>query len=105
MYIQEMIEFNAREYSDHIALRTPSQSLSYGKLEQRCNQLANGLLASGLQAGDRVALLSKNNLAYLQVVIACMKAGLILVPLNYRLAPAELSYILTDSDAAMLIVG
>ncbi len=105
MFIHEMIEFNAREYGDNTAIRSLNGAMSYAEFDQHCNRLANGLVARGLKPGSRIALLSKNNLNYLQLVFACMKAGMTIVPMNYRLAPAELNYILDDSEAEMLIVG
>lgn len=105
MLMQQMIEFNALNYPDSIALQAGTQTLNYAEFDRRCNQLANGLKANGLQHGDRVAMLAKNNPDYPALIVACMKAEVTLVPLNYRLAPQELKFILQDCDASMLVVG
>ena len=105
MLVQELMEFNAREYAGAEALRMGEQALSYAELNQRANQLANGLLSQGLNAGDRVAVLSNNSVEFVLLFFACAKAGLVFLPLNYRLAPAELKYIVEASGARLLFAG
>ena len=77
--------------------------LSYAQLNQRVNQLARALRKLGLSHGDRVAMLSYNCLEYVEVIMAAAKLGLVLVPLNWRLAPAELVFILSDSQTDVLV--
>jgi fatty-acyl-CoA synthase len=76
--------------------------LNYQQLNQRVNRLANALLGSGLQFGDRISILSYNCLEFVEVIMAAAKLGLILVPLNWRLTPAELTFNLNDSSAETL---
>ncbi len=105
MLIHQFVEFNAREYPDTPALKMGERQLSFAQLDADVNRLANGLLANGLGAGSRLALLAKNCIEYPQLVLACAKAGITLVPLNYRLAPAELAYIVQQSDASAVVAG
>lgn len=77
--------------------------LSYRQLNRRVNRLAHALQAQGLGRGDRLALLSYNSLECIEVIMASAKLGLILVPLNWRLTAAELSFQLGDSEAQTLI--
>lgn len=105
MLMQQMIEFNALNNPASTALLAGDEVLSYAAFDQHCNQLANGLRALGLQAGERVAILAKNSPRYPMLMVACMKAELTLVPLNYRLAPQELKFILEDCGASMLVTG
>ncbi|MCF8033125.1 MAG: long-chain fatty acid--CoA ligase [Desulfarculaceae bacterium] len=80
-----------------------SRRLTYAQLNQRTNQLARALQARGLVRGDRVAMLALNCHQWLEAVMATAKLGLVLVPLNWRLAPAELRYQLADSQTRHLI--
>lgn len=57
----------------------------------------------GVGAGDRVAVLSMNEPEYVFLLFACQKLGAMLVPLNYRLAPRELAYMLEDTEPSLLI--
>ena len=77
--------------------------LSYRKLNQRVNRLAGALQAKGLRHGDRCAILAYNCLEYVEVIFAAAKLGLILVPLNWRLSPTELSFNLSDSGTQTLL--
>ena len=79
--------------------------LTYGEFADRCHRLA-GLLRTefGVQPGDRVAYLCGNTLELLEAYYGVVLAGAILTPLNIRLAPGELQYVLEDCDAAVLAV-
>jgi acyl-CoA synthetase (AMP-forming)/AMP-acid ligase II len=72
-------------------------------LDIRSTKLANGLLALGLQPGDRVGILLPNCPDYIVFAIACAKAVLCMVPINYRFTPIELALQLKDSGAKAII--
>ena len=76
--------------------------LNYRQLNRRVNRLANALLDSGLKYGDRISILSYNCLEFVEVIMAAAKLGLILVPLNWRLTPTELTFNLNDSGSETL---
>jgi len=90
-------------YRDREAVVDGKIRLSYGELADRVQRLAGALRARGLEQGDRVALLGQNSFRYLEAHMACAHAGLILVPLNIRLAPAELAFILSQTQAKLLL--
>jgi fatty-acyl-CoA synthase len=74
---------------------------TWRELEARTNALADGLRQRGVRRGDRVALLTLNSVAMMEVYFAVAKLGAISVPINFRLTPAEVRYILSDSGAAV----
>jgi fatty-acyl-CoA synthase len=79
-------------------------SLTYRELDGRATRLANYLRETcGVSAGDRVAILSLNRNEVLEAFFAAAKLTAILVPLNYRLAPPELQFILEDSEPRVLL--
>lgn len=84
------------------ALEYKARSWSYQALNQAVNRVANHLLALGLQKGERVAAYGKNSDAYLILWLACTRAGLIHVPVNFSLTERELVYVLTQSGARAL---
>jgi fatty-acyl-CoA synthase len=102
---------NAGEWLYKHCLRKPNAEavvvddirLTYAELNSRVNRLANALAGVGVNKGDRVAVLMFNSSEYAEVTFALAKLGAILVPLNYRLAPPELEYILNDSGSIALI--
>ena len=77
--------------------------LSYAELAGRCAHLVGGLRSLGLESGDRVALLMANGHRYVEAYLALPAAGFVIVPLNARLADAELEYICTDAGVRALI--
>ncbi len=77
--------------------------LTYLKLNRRVNRLSRALQGMGLKYGDRCAVLAYNCLEYVEVLFAAAKLGLIVVPLNWRLAPAEWDFILNDSGTETLL--
>lgn len=94
------------------ALATPSAAavvdgercLSYADVDERSSRLANALLGSGLEPGESVAVLLGNRLEYPEVAAGLAKAGLVMVPLNPRLLPAETGFIVGHSGARALIL-
>jgi fatty-acyl-CoA synthase len=76
--------------------------LTYRALDERVNRLSNALTALGLAYGDRCGILAYNCAEYVEVIFAAAKLGLILVPLNWRLSPAELAFHLNDSASCLL---
>jgi fatty-acyl-CoA synthase len=87
---------------DKEALVDGERRLSYRELNRRVNRLARSLQVLGLTHGDRCAILAYNCLEYVEVIFAAAKLGLILVPLNWRLSPAELAFNLSDSGTDTL---
>lgn len=79
--------------------------LTYREALDAVNRLANAFVAAGLQADDRVAVLSKNSIEYVLLYFAASKAGVAVVPLNYRLAVPEWTYILNDAQPRILIAA
>jgi acyl-CoA synthetase (AMP-forming)/AMP-acid ligase II len=77
--------------------------VTFREAEERVNRLAHGLLALGARAGDRVGMLVPNCRQGLETILAPMKAGLAVVPLNVRLHPSEHAYLLEDAGARFLV--
>jgi acyl-CoA synthetase (AMP-forming)/AMP-acid ligase II len=79
--------------------------LSYRELNARANCVANGLRGIGVGEGDRVALLLMNGAEFVESFFAVGKIGAVNVPLNWRLVPDELEFILADAGATVLVYG
>jgi acyl-CoA synthetase (AMP-forming)/AMP-acid ligase II len=78
--------------------------ISYGELDNRVRRLANGFTEiCGLEKGQRVAVLSKNCIEYMETYYACAQSGLIVQPLNWRLGIPELQRILVDGEPSAII--
>lgn len=92
-------------HPDKMAIKFEGKSFSYQQLNSRVNQLAHALLSVGIHKGDRVAVLLHNSNEYLEAFWATSKIGAVLVPINWRLGPKEVQYIVNDSEAKLLLYG
>jgi acyl-CoA synthetase (AMP-forming)/AMP-acid ligase II len=90
-------------YPRKIGIVSGNQRFTYAEFGERCERLAAGLLAAGVCAGDRVAYLSFNNHQLIEGYFGVPMASAIVMPLNVRLTPAELTGILTHSEPRAVI--
>lgn len=81
------------------------RTLTYAQLEDRCARAAAVLASLGVTREDRVAILCRNRPEFFEIMFACAKLGAILVPLNWRSPAAELSALIADCDAKLLVFG
>jgi acyl-CoA synthetase (AMP-forming)/AMP-acid ligase II len=100
----QALRMNARVFPDKIGARDLDRAMTFTQWNARACQLANALLGIGLVKGDRVAVLAYNCIEWLEIYAATAKAGLIVVPVNFRLTAPEIQYIVENADARALIV-
>ena len=91
-------------FADRLAVWDGERRFTFEELGRRVDALAGALKAQGLRRGDRVGILDTNSHRYAEAYYACAQAGMILLPLNSRLAPPELKYVVNDSGARALLV-
>jgi acyl-CoA synthetase (AMP-forming)/AMP-acid ligase II len=101
--LKSIIQKTCKQFSSRPAISNGQRTYTYAELKNRSVRLANALLAQGLKKGDRVAILMSNRIEHIELDMAIALAGLIKVPLNYRLHAKEQEYILSHSGAAVLI--
>jgi fatty-acyl-CoA synthase len=99
-----MLTAHARLSPHRIGACDLERSMTFHQWNARACRLANALLGLGLSKGDRVAILAYNTVEWLEIYAAAAKAGLVAVPLNFRLVGKEIRYIVDDSGAAAIIV-
>src|SRR6478672_3276531 len=101
--LSSVLEHSARLTPERVAVACGSEQLTYAELNARASQVAAGLHAMGIRAGDRVAL-SCPNLPWFPIAyFGILKSGAAVVPLNVLLKPREIAYHLRDSDAKALL--
>ncbi len=80
------------------------RNLTHGELDTRSSRIAAGLVRAGLEPGDRVAMLARNATEYWELFFAASRSGLVVVPINFRLAAAEVEFIVSDVAPRALVV-
>jgi long-chain acyl-CoA synthetase len=81
------------------------ERVTFGELGQAVNQLANALVGLGLRAGDTVASAQHNGISHFEVILAGTQVGLVVVPVNTHLTPAEANYVMSDCGAKAVIAS
>ena len=103
--LPDALRLQAKARGAVTALAFEGRRETFAELDARASQVANGLRAAGLAPGSRIAYLGKNSDRYFELLFGAAKAGVVPVPVNWRLAPPEIVYILNDSAARLLVVG
>ena len=101
--VAEAVAAHARLQPHKIGARDSQRSLTFAQWHERASRLANGLLALGLVKGDRVALLAYNRVEWMEMYVALARAGLVAVPINFRLTAPEIAYIASHCEARAFI--
>lgn len=88
---------------DRLALVAGGERFTFAELHARAGLMAQRLAALGVSAGERVAVLLRNGVPFVEIVHALTRLRAVLVPLNTRLSPAELAWQMGDAQASMLL--
>jgi acyl-CoA synthetase (AMP-forming)/AMP-acid ligase II len=98
MNITDLVGRNARQYPDHIAfvevrpLSKTRKEISWALFEERTSRLAHALLERGIGKGQKVALLGRNSINWLEAFLGIMKTGACAIPLNFRFTDEDIQY-------------
>ena len=103
--VGDITRHHAKTRPNRVAIHFEGQSITFAELDRRANQVANGLIAAGVRPQARIAILSKNVPAFFELWLGAAKADIVLVPVNFRLAPPEVAFVIADAGADMLFVG
>ncbi|GAB3276482.1 fatty acyl-CoA synthetase [Parasphingorhabdus pacifica] len=107
--VSDVLRRSAARVPDRVALRFADsagneRAWTYAELDAAVTRAAGMLLAEGAATGDRIAAYGKNSDAYLIGFLACARAGLVHVPINYNLTGGELTYLLDQSGSTIALV-
>jgi fatty-acyl-CoA synthase len=102
--VADAVAAHARLTPQAIGARDSRRALTFAQWHERATRLGNGLLAMGLNKGDRVALLAYNCIEWMELYVGLAHVGLVAVPINFRLTAGEMAYIAGHAEARALIV-
>lgn len=103
MQLHDYLEYFSVEAPEHNLAELGDHCLSYSQANQRANQMARAIVSLGVERGEHFAFLCKNSIDMALMYFAASKAGVVPVPMNYRLAPTEWQYIINDAECKALI--
>ena len=103
MTVPELLERAGLNIPDKEAIVYGSKRLSYRQFDELANRMANALIKQGVKKGDKVAMWMFNSDAFAVAYFGILKAGAVAVPINFKLIPAEVAYIVHNSDAVSFI--
>jgi malonyl-CoA/methylmalonyl-CoA synthetase len=90
---------------EETALEWGSERWTFGEIDARSNRLANTLLCRGVGPGDRVCVYLANSPALIDIYLACVKTGIIFVPVNILYREREIAHIVEDADPALIVTS
>lgn len=93
-----------QRHRDKPAIIFEGETITFGDVDHHADAVAARLRAIGVAPGDRVALLARNSATYAILLFGIAKAQAVATPLNWRLAPAEIAYIVEDAGARVLVL-
>src|SRR5438477_6855726 len=98
------LRYAEEQFPGNVAVVCKDERFTYRQFAERTRKLGGALIEAGVQPGDRVAFLSLNCHRLLEAYYGVLEAGAVLLPLNFRLAPRELAYILNDAGVKVLFL-
>jgi fatty-acyl-CoA synthase len=101
--VLDAVRRHARERGGETAYWTPSRTWTFAAIEEASGRIAQGLTSLGVGPGDRVVCLTKSTADCVALVLAANRIGAVCMPVNWRLAPPEIEYIVTDGNAKLLL--
>ncbi len=98
------LRYAREQFPNKIGVVCGEQRFTYAQFAERVAHLAGSLIAAGAKPGDRIAFLSTNCHRLLEAYYGVLEAGCVLLPLNIRLSPTELAFVLNDAQARFLFL-
>ena len=99
----DIVERNARLHANRLAFALGDERVTHAAYRARAERLAAGLARAGVRPGDRVGVVSQNNLEFVDLYGAVARLGAILVPMNWRLSAEEIAYVVGDAAPKIVI--
>lgn len=103
--VQDFLESTAKRCPDRVALVVGDRQLTYAEIDADANRVARGLIATGVQPGDRVAICLDNRVETVVAIFAVLKAGAAFMMVNPSTKARKLLYLMHDSGARALVLA
>src|SRR5260370_25341916 len=98
MHLTDLFALSFAQRRDAVALEFEGRSLTFGEIDERSNRIARLFADRGLEAGDRLCVHLANSVEMIDVYLACVKLGVIFVPINILYKEREIAHIAADPE-------
>ncbi|MCF8083619.1 MAG: long-chain fatty acid--CoA ligase [Deltaproteobacteria bacterium] len=102
MDVGYLLTNSAHKFPDRLAVIGDEGRYTFRTFDQRTDRLASAMVKTGLEKGDRVAILFFNGIHFAETYFAAVKVGLVATPINFRLAVPEILYLINNSQSKIL---
>lgn len=102
--IGDLLKRAARRFPERVAITDGARQVTFTELERDANRFANHLVAKGLKPGEKISTVCNNSIEFVKALFGIHRAGLVWVPINTMLGPADMDYILGHAEVRFALV-
>ena len=102
--IGDLLKRAAARFPDRIAVTDGERRVTFTELERAANRFANHLVARGLKPGQKISTICNNSIEFVKALFGIHRAGLVWVPINTMLGPADMDYILDHAEVRFALI-
>src|ERR1700692_2158433 len=102
--IGDLLKRAARRFPDRIAVTDGERRVTFIEIERDANRFANYLVARGLKPGEKISTICNNSVEFVKALFGIHRAGLVWVPVNTMLGPADMEYILEHAEVRFALI-
>src|SRR5271154_2379720 len=103
MHLRQLFDVSLVARRDHVALEWEGAEYTFGEIDARSDRMASALAVRGLVRGDRLCVYLANRIELIDLYLACVKLGVIFVPINILYREREISHIVADAEPKWMI--
>lgn len=102
--IGDLLKRAARRFPERVAITDGARQVTFTEIERDANRFANHLVAKGLKPGEKISTVCNNSIEFVKALFGIHRAGLVWVPINTMLGPADMDYILGHAEVRFALV-
>src|SRR3989442_11357590 len=105
MNLTDLFDLSFISRKDEVALEFRNRTFTFGEIDERSNRVAHLFMQRGIEAGDRLCCYLANCVEMIDIYLACVKRGIIFVPINILYKEREIAHILTDAEPKAVVAA
>src|SRR5882757_5827265 len=102
--IGDLLKRAAQRFPDRVAVTEGERRVNFMEIERDANRFANYLVARGMKPGEKISTICNNSVEFVKALFGIHRAGLVWVPINTMLGPADMDYILDHAEVRFALI-